>query len=305
MVYALGEIVYDIIFRNSIPETGSIGGSMLNTCVTLGRLGLPVSLISYIGTDKLGNHILSELKKNGVETRFIYNIEDRRTNLSLAFLNSANNAEYEFFKDSNLDLSKIIIPDFYDSDIVVFGSSFAINEKSFHIANKMTDKAQCEGALILYDPNMRSSVYSNAEVVQRIKGNIKKAHIVRASNEDVYNISGNYDFLSFFYEFCGISSVLIVTNGNCNVQLFSNNLNLSFPVPQIETVSTIGAGDTFNAGILYGLGKYKCNDVRILNESQWTEIINLSISFASDTCMSNENFVSLDFVKHIMNKKNK
>jgi len=56
-IYTIGETVYDIIFKNGKPVSAVPGGAMLNSSVTLGRLGFPVFFISEFGTDPVGKQI--------------------------------------------------------------------------------------------------------------------------------------------------------------------------------------------------------------------------------------------------------
>ncbi len=65
-IYAIGETLFDIIFKESQPQAGKPGGAMLNSTVSLGRIGLPVSLISEYGDDDIGRIIDKFLKENGV-----------------------------------------------------------------------------------------------------------------------------------------------------------------------------------------------------------------------------------------------
>jgi fructokinase len=53
-ILALGETTYDIIFKDSKPVDGRVGGSILNTAVSLGRLGIPVSMVALCGSDEIG-----------------------------------------------------------------------------------------------------------------------------------------------------------------------------------------------------------------------------------------------------------
>ena len=66
-IYAIGETVLDIIFENDIPVSACVGGSMLNSAVSLGRMHLPVSMITGIGTDKPGLITNDFLEKNWVD----------------------------------------------------------------------------------------------------------------------------------------------------------------------------------------------------------------------------------------------
>jgi len=85
-IYAIGESLVDIIFSNGEPKTAKAGGSMLNSAVSLGRIGLPVSLITEYGDDDPGALIDSFLRKNGVGTDLVYRFKNGKTALALAFL---------------------------------------------------------------------------------------------------------------------------------------------------------------------------------------------------------------------------
>ena len=84
-VYSVGETTYDIIFRNGQPTGAVVGGSMLNTSVTLGRLGIPVNFISRMGNDQIGNLSLKFLEENGVNCDYVTRF-DGNSRLALAFL---------------------------------------------------------------------------------------------------------------------------------------------------------------------------------------------------------------------------
>ena len=96
--FTIGEIVYDIVFKNGKPISANPGGAMLNTAVSLGRLGLPVSLISELGKDKVGENIIQFLKSNNVDADNIFRFSKGNTALALAFLDDKNNASYDFYK---------------------------------------------------------------------------------------------------------------------------------------------------------------------------------------------------------------
>jgi fructokinase len=80
-------------------------------------------------------------------------------------------------------------------------------------------------------------------------------------------------------------------------------MNRHFKVPEIKPISTIGAGDNFNAGLIYGLLKENVTkqNIVILNEQVWQRIISHGIDFASDVCMSYDNYVSDNFAAKIKN----
>ncbi len=98
-IYGIGETVYDIIFKDGAPQAAKPGGSVLNSMVSLGRTGLPVSFISEYGKDDVGSLIDRFLNDNGVNTSTVYRYNDANTSLALAFLDEKNDAHYTFYKD--------------------------------------------------------------------------------------------------------------------------------------------------------------------------------------------------------------
>lgn len=56
-VFGIGETILDIIFRNDQPQKAVPGGSVFNGLISLGRLNVPVSFISELGNDRVGDMI--------------------------------------------------------------------------------------------------------------------------------------------------------------------------------------------------------------------------------------------------------
>ncbi len=73
--------------------------------------------------------------------------------------------------------------------------------------------------------------------------------------------------------------------------------SLTCPVKTLDPVSTIGAGDNFNAGIVYSLFRYNIgyNDLLTLPENTWKEIVATAVEFATHVCMSYDNYISDEF----------
>ena len=302
-IFALGETIYDIIFKDCKPVSSCPGGSVLNSAVSLGRCGLPVSFISEYGNDLTGKIIDEFLKENNVNTEFVNRYSDGKTSMAMAFLDELNNANYDFYKLYPSSRMNINLPDFSKDDFLLFGSYFGIDENIRHLIVRILDKARTAGCLIIYDPNFRKAHINELEKLKpSIIENIDYADIIRASDEDMklifdvetpddaFNILNNQD------------KILIFTTGKNGVHLINNNKNKFFPVPEIQTVSTIAAGDSFNSGIIYSIFKKEVAKNRIIQigEEEWNEIIQTGIDFATDVCMSYENYVSKEFVEKMI-----
>jgi len=63
-IYAIGETILDIIFRDQQPRVARPGGSSFNASITLGRLNAPITFISEMGADRVGDLIKEFMEKN-------------------------------------------------------------------------------------------------------------------------------------------------------------------------------------------------------------------------------------------------
>ena len=98
-VFGIGETILDIIFRNDQPQKAVPGGSVFNGLISLGRLNVPVSFISELGNDRVGDMIRDFMKDNHITTEFVDRFPDGKSPISLAFLDDDKNANYIFYKD--------------------------------------------------------------------------------------------------------------------------------------------------------------------------------------------------------------
>jgi fructokinase len=70
-----------------------------------------------------------------------------------------------------------------------------------------------------------------------------------------------------------------------------------FPVQKITPVSTIGAGDNFNAGMITSIysNNIKMEQLVKLTEQEWSKVIATAVAFATHVCLSYENYISPEF----------
>jgi len=304
-VYTVGETLLDIIFKNDVPVAAKAGGSMLNSGVSLGRLKIPVFMLSEYGDDKTGDVVKEFLWKNGVSMQFAHRYRGR-TSVALAYLDDNNDAVYTFFHEKLNDNIRFEIPPFLANDIVVFGSLYSLIKHNRPKIREVVKLAYQSNVLLFYDPNFRKPHLKDlAELKPEIFENIKHADIVRGSDEDFIHIIGSdvpddvYRTLKKF----GCTN-LIYTRNQDGVWLFTENYSKHYKVPSISTVSTIGAGDSFNAGIIYSLyneGITK-KDIVGLKSDKWDMIIEQGINFATHVCKHLDNYVSDHFAKSILDQ---
>ena len=301
-IYTVGESLLDIIFKGREPQTAKPGGSAFNASITLGRLGAPVNFISEMGNDKVGDLIGDFMEENGVSARFISRYAPGQTAIALAFLDERSDAEYEFYKDYPAQRLAVDFPDFQKDDILLFGSFYALNPGIRPRVKELLEKADKAGAIIVYDPNFRSShLPERDQLVPVIKENMAYATLVRASDEDLRNIFDTNGTDEAWEKVKNLTDALVYTANARGVNLRTSALSMHMEVESIEPVSTIGAGDTFNAGLIYGLwkGGFKRDQIAALDKSQWEGLISTAILFSRAVCMSYDNYLPHGFAEHL------
>jgi fructokinase len=167
------------------------------------------------------------------------------------------NAAYSFYKDYPAERLQTIIPDIRKDDLFAFGSFFAITREIRKPLSRMIRQAQDHKTIIYYDPNFRKAHLNELDLLRPVlKENFRNAMIVRGSHEDFRYIFGATSAEEAFEAIGKDKLILIYTQSAEGVTLITPSVKKHFDVPAIKPVSTIGAGDTFNAGILYGLVKH-------------------------------------------------
>ncbi len=301
-VIGIGETVLDIIFKNNQPVGAVPGGSVFNSIISLGRSGVKCSFISETGNDRVGRTILDCLKENGVDASSVYVYPDSKSPLSLAFLNEQNDAEYIFYKDHPNDRLEFTFPDVKPDDIVLFGSYYAVNPVIRPQVVGFLDYARQHGAILYYDVNFRASHKNEVmKLTPNILENLEFADIVHGSTEDFEVMFRKSDpDVIYRTQIAFYTRRFICTRGVEPVELRAENgLKKQYAVLNTgSTVSTIGAGDNFNAGFAYGLIRYGITRSQIekgLTEQQWDDLINCALQFSAEVCRSINNSVSLEF----------
>ena len=295
-VIGIGETILDIVFKNGQPNKAVPGGSVFNGLISLGRAGVDATLISEVGNDRVGDTILNFMKENGVKNNHVCVYPDSKSPVSLAFLNEKNDAEYIFYKDYPKLRLDVELPEINSDDIVMFGSFYAVSPLIRNKVKELLDKARSVGAIIYYDVNFRSTHKNDAiKLLPTILENFEYADIIRGSSEDFENMFGMTDADKIYKgKVAFYCPRFICTNGGESVCLRTSSLTKDYEVAPLQTVSTIGAGDNFNAGLVYGILKNRIRraDLDELTEEDWDKIIASGMAFSREVCVSLDNYIS-------------
>lgn len=302
-VIGIGETILDIIFRDGQPTAAVPGGSVFNGIVSLARAGVTVCFISETGNDQVGNIILQFMRENGVPTEHVNVFPDGKSPVSLAFLNDRNDAGYLFYKDYPKQRLDVEYPQMEENDIVIIGSYYALNPVIRDKVVELLELARGRNAIVYYDPNFRSSHKEEAiKLNPTIIENLEYADIVRGSQEDFFYMYGLRDTDKIYKEKINFYCPnFLCTAGGESVSLRTGNVSKEYAVPPVETVSSVGAGDNFNAGIIYGLLREGIGREELygLDEATWDRIVASGIAFATDACKGLGNSISAGFAQSL------
>lgn len=298
-IFGIGETILDIIFQNNQPYKAVPGGSVFNGLITLGRMGLPITFISELGNDRVGDIIRDFMQDSHLTTEFVDCFPNGKSPLSLAFLDEDKNAHYIFYKDYPAQRLEVPLPAIEPDDIFIFGSYYSLNPALRPRMVEFLQYARERKAILYYDPNFRKAHAHEAILLKpTVLENLEFADIVRGSDEDFQNLFGKTDTREVYQDHVKLyCDRLLSTRGANGVDLCTRQFTCHFDAPRIHSVSTIGAGDNFNAGILYGLLKYdiRRDDLPDIDMETWGKIVRHGMDLAAEVCQSYDNYVSKEF----------
>ena len=253
-VIGIGETVLDILFKNDQPQKAVPGGSTFNSIVSLGRAGVPCAMMTEVGGDHVGDIICRFLQDNSVSAEYVCRHEKAKSHITLAFLDENNDAQYLFYKDHASVWLDGNVPQINKDDVVLFGSFFAINPATRPVVGRLLRAAHEAGAWLYYDVNFRKNHIADLpEVMSNIEENMSLANIVRGSMEDFDYMYGLHEGDAIYERVSRHCQTLILTDGPRTIHVYTPDGCETYPVQAVETVSTVGAGDNFNAGYIYAM----------------------------------------------------
>ena len=290
-VIGIGETVLDILFKNDQPLKAVPGGSTFNSIVSLGRAGVDCAMVTEVGGDHVGDIICNFLVDNGVSAEYVCHHEHNKSHVTLAFLDEHNDAQYQFYKDHASVWLDGKLPEIGKDDVVLFGSFFAINPAIRPVVGDLLREARNAGAWLYYDVNFRKNHIADLpEVMPNIEENMRLADLVRGSMEDFGYLFGMRDGDAIYEQVSHYCQMLILTDGARTIRVYTPEGCETYPVQAIETVSTVGAGDNFNAGYIYAM---------LHRQDKQASRIEMAQRWSQDVCRQIGNNISDELVAEL------
>ncbi len=279
-IVSIGELLVD--FTGFSLEDGSsayklnAGGAPANVACMASKLGSKAGFIGKIGRDMFGFYLKSELLKNGIDTSGL--IIDKNYKTTMAFVKNREDGErdFEFYReeswsaDLNLRYGEVNREMIDSCRVLHFGSLCLTAEPARTAVLNSVEYAKSKGKLVSYDPNYRPLLWPNEEYAKStIRSAIRFSDIIKVSEEELKLLTDCETMtLSIAKLFSEGVRVLCITQGAKGCIVATPRSIHAYPSFKVETVDTLGAGDSFFGGFLHKL----CKTNKTLEELEQEDI---------------------------------
>jgi fructokinase len=251
-VFAYGEVLFDLINQQEF-----IGGATLNFAAHLSQLGTEVYIISRVGNDPLGKKALDEIKKFGIQSKFVQ-IDPTHPTGTVRVLLDKGQPNYMIQDDVAYDhiqgLPISEIPINKESDLLYFGSLIQRSENSKNQLYELLNSTHFK--YIFYDCNLREGYY-NKEIIEK---SLQYANIVKLNDHELEVISilffdENLPMRTFCIKLHNTFKIktIIITAGAEGCYVYHHGIMIFEKSEPVIVADTIGAGDAFCAGFVQQL----------------------------------------------------
>ncbi|TPK22346.1 carbohydrate kinase [Mesorhizobium sp. B2-5-9] len=259
MILCCGEALIDMLPRTTTENEPAfapyVGGAVFNTAIALGRLGAPAGFFSGLSSDLFGGQFRDALGASKVSSTYAHT-SPRPTTLAFVRLNNGQ-ATYTFY-DENTAGRMLTIEDLpqlgSEIEAMLFGAISLISEPAGSAYEEFMQREH-ETRVMMLDPNIRPNfIPDKAKHLRRIREMMAMADIVKLSDEDLhwFGEAGSHEDVVRNWLDRG-PKLIVVTHGSEGAIGYSKQHRVTVMPETVKVVDTVGAGDTFNAGILASL----------------------------------------------------
>jgi fructokinase len=270
VIVVAGDALVDLIVRADGSITAVPGGGPYNSARAIGRLGMPVSWIGGLSSDRFGRDLEAGLAGAGVDLSMAQRTE-LPTTLALAEIGADGAASYRFYTDATS--APAVLPGPLaaglpaDADAVLTGTLGLVLEPMATTLEGMV-AALPPDLLLMIDPNCRPSITRDPDAFRaRITRVLARADIVKVSTEDLEFLlpGASVDAAAAWVQTMG-PRVVLITDGPAPIRVLIDGVEHEVAAPKVDVVDTIGAGDTFGGAFLASLvqgggGRHSASDV--------------------------------------------
>lgn len=276
MIISCGEALVDLV-PAPVP-----GGGPMNVAVTCARLGAPTAFVGRVSTDSHGEAIWEHLVTSGVDVRLTQRGPEPTCRAEVF----GDPPVFRFHGEHTADVF-VEPPD----PALLIGGPHLLHGGTLSIfrepgAGVLAELAESLDGIVSFDPNVRPQII---EPLGRARWQpwfdrwCAVASLFRASDDDLAWIWPDRDKDDIAAELLARGIVVLITTRSVDVTVHTAQGHITVPVPPVEVVDTVGAGDSFCGGVLTQLWERHIHTVGALATvtlREWREIVTFAISVA-------------------------
>jgi fructokinase len=294
MLLSCGDALIDFLPVNAVDGRDALvpvaGGSCLNIAVGMARLGAPTGFVGGISTDLLGRMVADHASASRVDLRYATRSEHQTT---LAFVRTvAGEPQYAFYDEGTASRNWIYrhgsLP-FDEIEAIHVGSTTLASDNG--AAQALAMLGDVRGSVtISFDPNCRPKLVSHkARYVERMNAFADIADIVRMSDVDFEFLYGGGDYAGKAKSLVAAgASLVVITRGIEGAQAWHRQAGaVEVEAPAVDVVDTIGAGDSFQAALLFALraiGRIERASLAQMGSDELHRALSFAAGCAAITC---------------------
>ena len=246
-IVCFGEVLFDVF-----PTHRKIGGAPLNVGLRMASLGIDTQIISRIGQDEIGKELLDFVSQNGVSTDSIQIDNTFATGEVLVKLDEKGSASYTINYpvawdkiEATPEAQSVVA----NADALVFGSLVCRDNTSYQSLLSLLNSAKYK----IFDVNLRAPFYTK----ELLSDLMNKADFIKFNDDELYEISEYLGSpfhsleqnIQFIAEKTNTKHICVTKGSHGAVLLYNNQLFYNSGY-KITVADTVGAGDSFLAGLL-------------------------------------------------------
>jgi fructokinase len=248
-ILCVGEVLWD-----ALPEGLFLGGAPFNVACHLRAAGAPVSMVSRVGDDRLGEEVLRRATRYGVGVDLMQVDDTLPTGFVRVTVDDAGIPTYEIVEPAAWDAivpSDALMARATEARAIVFGSLAQRHATSRRTIERLLDTK----VLKVFDVNLRPP-YDDREIVRR---SLERADVVKLSHSEMQQVADWFDLRGDLRASAAALAesfdcpVVCVTRGSDGAAMWREGRWAEHPGFKVEVKDTVGAGDAFPAVLLVGL----------------------------------------------------